>query len=60
MAANDMLESFLGAIPHEQKEQLKGLIKDQRSEMFAARSEDARVRLAHEFIHHVREFLKKK
>jgi hypothetical protein len=60
MAAIDTLENFLQGLSPEEKEQLKELITRQRAEMFAARSEDARVRLVHDFLHEVRVSVKKK
>ena len=59
MAATDMFESFLSSLSTDDKEKLKDFIKDQRNEMFAARSEDARVRIASDFIHEVKARLNK-
>lgn len=60
MAAVDTFERFLSALSAHDREQLKGFIKDQQSEMFAARSEDARTRIAHDFVMEVHDLLKKK
>lgn len=54
MAAVDMFEHFLGSISEQQRERMKELIKRQRAELFAARSEDARLRLVQEFITRLR------
>jgi hypothetical protein len=60
MAAHDTFEKFLESLSSEEKENLKELIRRQREGMFAARSEDARVRLVHEFLHQVHESRKRK
>ena len=50
MAAVDALESFLSAFSLDEKNQLTNLAQETRSEMSAARIEEARVRIVHEFI----------
>ena len=53
MAGVDTFDSFVASLSRDEKQKLKSLISDWRAEMFAARSEDARVRLAHEFTEEV-------
>ena len=60
MAAGDTFESSVSTLSAEDKAKLKDFIQEQRDQMFAARSEDARTRIAHEFIVEVHERLKKK
>ena len=60
MAAVDTFESFLNALSAVDKSQLKVFIKEQQAEMFAARSEDARTRIAHDFVMEAHDLLKKK
>ncbi len=60
MAAVDAFEQFLSSLTAEDRELLDGYIKEQRDELFAARSEDARLRIVREFLAEVRELLKKK
>jgi hypothetical protein len=59
MAAVDAFEQFLASLPDEDKMLLDGYIKEQRNELFAARSEEARLRIVHEFIAEVREHIRK-
>jgi hypothetical protein len=58
MAARDMFESFIGALPERDREMLRELIGVRREDMLAARSEEARVRAAEEFIREARTSLK--
>lgn len=60
MAAFDTLDGFINSLSTETREALTEMIRNVRAEMFAARSEEARVRLAHEFIADVRKEQKKK
>lgn len=60
MAAIDAFEQFLASLTQEDRALLDGYIRDQRDELFAARSEDARLRIVDEFMREVREQLKKK
>ncbi|MER3523108.1 MAG: hypothetical protein C4326_03350 [Ignavibacteria bacterium] len=57
MAAIDAFERFIASLADDKKAMLDGLIKQQRDELFAARSEDARLRIVQEFIEEVRERL---
>jgi hypothetical protein len=59
MAAVDAFEQFLASLPDEDKMLLDGYIKEQRNELFAARSEEARLRIVREFIAEVREHIRK-
>ena len=58
MAAREMFESFIGALPERDREMLRELIGVRRGDMLAARSEEARVRAADEFIREVRAGMK--
>ena len=58
MAAREMFESFIGALPERDREMLRELIGVRREDMLAARSEEARVRAADEFIREARTSLK--
>lgn len=60
MAAEDTLKHFLSTMSKEDQAKVKELIANHTAEMFAARSEDARVRLVHDFMQDVRDRLKKK
>ncbi len=59
MAAKDAFESFINALNVETKEKLRDFIREQRAEMFAARSEDERSRITHEFVKEVHDRLRK-
>jgi hypothetical protein len=58
MAAREMFESFIAAVPERDREILRELIGARRGDMLAARSEEARVRVADEFIREARTGLK--
>lgn len=60
MAAIDAFTHFVSSLPAEDRTQLDGLIKERREELFAARSEHARLRIVEEFIAEVRDRLKNK
>lgn len=60
MAAVDTFEGVINELSGEERVKLSDFIKAQNAEMFAARSEEARVRIAHEFIAEVHDRLKKK
>jgi hypothetical protein len=53
-----MFESFIAALPERDREMLRELIGARRGDMLAARSEEARVRVADEFIREVRTSMK--
>lgn len=57
MAADQRFESFNSSLSDLERDQIRDLIKNKRNELMAARSEDARVRLIHEYILEVREML---
>lgn len=59
MAATDTFEHFLSELPASDREKLNEFINAQREQMMAARSEEARVRIAHNFIAEVHDRLKK-
>jgi hypothetical protein len=50
MAAYESLESFIASLTEENRTIIRDPVKTLRSELLAARSEEARVRLVHEFI----------
>ena len=54
MAAIDLFESFVHDLAEKDREALRDYIIQQRRDLLAARSEDARVRITHEFIHDVK------
>lgn len=58
MAAVDTFESFVDTLATEDKTKVKDFIREQREQMFAARSEDARTRITYEFIKELRERIK--
>ena len=60
MAAVDTFQNFLTFLSQEDKEKLKDFIQNQQQEMLVSRSEDARMRIAHAFIHEVRELTRKR
>jgi hypothetical protein len=53
-----MFESFIAALPERDRDVLRDLIGVRRSDMLAARSEEARVRVADEFIREARTTVK--
>ncbi|HTY58211.1 MAG TPA: hypothetical protein VMF59_05310 [Bacteroidota bacterium] len=58
MAARDMFEAFTASLPERDRELLRDLIGARRVDMLAARSEEARVRIADEFIREARTTLR--
>lgn len=50
MAAVDLFETVVKELPEWERKQLSDLILTARSNMFAARSEEARIRIVNEFI----------
>lgn len=59
MAAKDAFEHFINTLTPETKEKLRDFIREQRAEMFAARSEDERSRITDEFVKEVHDRLRK-
>ncbi len=59
MAARDAFENFIGTLAPETKDKLREYLREQRTEMFAARSEDERTRITDEFVKEVHDRLKK-
>lgn len=57
MAAQDTFDSFNASLTSADREQVKVLTQAKREELFAARSEDARIRLVHEYIKEVHDLL---
>jgi hypothetical protein len=60
MAATDTFDMVLSQLSQEDKGRVKDFIKEQRSMILASRSEDARMRIAHQFSKEVHELLLKK
>ena len=58
MAAREMFESFIAALPARDAEILRDLIGSRRGDMLSARSEESRVRVAEEFMREVRTSMK--
>ena len=58
MAAWDTFESFAGSLSQQERDALKDSLRNARSDLFAARSEEARIRIAADFISSVHELLK--
>jgi hypothetical protein len=56
MAAVDLFESFVKELTDSEQRQLSDLILSVRTDMFAARSEEARVRIVAEFIRDAHDF----
>ncbi len=50
MAAIDMFEEFIGWLSERDRSLLDPLIRQQRQELLSARSEEARVRLARQYV----------
>jgi hypothetical protein len=59
MAAWNFYHAILEAMSAKEREQLKELLKSCEADLFAARSEDARVRLVEAFIGEAKTLLKK-
>ena len=55
MAAFDMFENYIRSLGAAESEALKDVIRERRKDLFAARSEDARIRLVDEFITELQE-----
>jgi len=58
MAAIDLFESFCSNLSNSDREALKHLIRNCREDVFASRSEDARVRIVESFVKDAHYFLK--
>ena len=59
MAAQEMFDAFTAALPERERGALRDVIRERREDMFAARSEDARVRIADQFLREARALMKK-
>ena len=57
MAAQDTFDSFNASLSDSEREQLRDFVSAKREELLASRSEDARVRLVHEYIKELHEML---
>jgi hypothetical protein len=58
MAARDLFESYTAALPARDREAMRELISSRRTDMLEARSEEARVRVAEDFVREARSALK--
>lgn len=57
MAAMDLYRSFTASLPEAHRRALQDHLRRQREELLAARSEDERTRLVHEYIWEIKELL---
>jgi hypothetical protein len=57
VAAQDTFDGFNASLSEDELERISDFSKAKREEVFASRSEDARVRLVHEYIKEVHELL---
>ena len=60
MAAVDMFDEFSSSLSKKDAESIRELVKIRRAELLAARSEDARIRVARSYIEEVSEILGQK
>ncbi|MGB5874023.1 MAG: hypothetical protein WBG01_10475 [Bacteroidota bacterium] len=60
MAALDLFEEFTGKLTEQHRSSLAGVISERHADLLAARSEEARVRIVHDFIDEVRERRKRR
>ena len=58
MSAWDTFTALSGALSEHEREVLKDLLRNVRTDLLAARSEEARVRIADDLLREAREFLK--
>jgi hypothetical protein len=58
MAAWELFTSFLDALSEKERDALKGLVASHREDLLAARSEEARVRMAYDFVKEAKEQVK--
>jgi len=58
MAAEDLFNAFTAALPERDRDALRDVIRERREDMLAARSEEARVRLAEHFVREAHALLK--
>ena len=57
MSAADTFESFTASLSVKNRELLKDFIRLQRTELLAARSEDARTRIVQSYVAHIHDLL---
>jgi hypothetical protein len=55
MAASETFVSYTAALSHKERTLLQGLITARRADLFAARSEDARLRILRDFLEEAKE-----
>jgi len=58
MAARELFESYTASLPERDRDALRDLIAGRRSDLLEARSEEARVRVAEDYIREARNTLK--
>jgi hypothetical protein len=58
MAAWELFTSFLDSLTAKERDALKELTASHRTDLLAARSEEARVRMANDFVKAAKEYLK--
>ncbi len=58
MSAMETFEQFLGSLSQQERQLLSTFTQNERTDLLAARSEDARVRIATAFIQEARERLR--
>ncbi|MBI5472806.1 MAG: hypothetical protein HY961_10725 [Ignavibacteriae bacterium] len=59
MAAEDTLRHFLQTVSMQEQAKVQELVRNVKADFFAARSEDARVRLVHDFMEAIHDRLRK-
>ena len=60
MAAYEAFEGFLSGLSAGERDQLKSIVESLRQDLSAARSEEARLRIVHDFIRDAPPMLRKK
>ncbi|HTX98735.1 MAG TPA: hypothetical protein VMG09_01810 [Bacteroidota bacterium] len=58
MSAVDMFTKYVGSLTESEKKSLDAFIKNEQADLFAARSEEARLRIAQRFIASAHSLLK--
>ena len=59
MAAVDLFEAFNASLSHNEQTTVQALLREKREALFAARSEEARLRSVNDYIASAHEMLKK-
>lgn len=58
MAAEDLFVSFVAKLTEKERLKLMDAVKNRRADLFAARSEDARVRIVNDFLQEAHDLLR--